>query len=111
MSVAYIHCQFYRVVPGIATLQCGFTINRRWGPGKVTRKVYLLLTKQLRMGRQMFARPLLLFRAEPGTGADSLQRPLVPRSRFQARLTASVRAHITRQLGSLLKPMNLCPVL
>jgi hypothetical protein len=28
-------------------------------------------------------------RAEPGTGADALQRPL--RSRFQARLTASVR--------------------
>jgi hypothetical protein len=27
--------------------------------------------------------------AEPGTGADALQRPL--RSRFQARLTASVR--------------------
>ena len=30
-------------------------------------------------------------RAEQGTGADGLQRPLVPRSRFRQRLTASVR--------------------
>ena len=29
--------------------------------------------------------------AEPGSGADALQRPLVLRSRFRARLTASVR--------------------
>jgi hypothetical protein len=33
------------------------------------------------------------------------------RLRFRRRLTAGVRAYITRQLGSLLKPMNLCPVL
>src|SRR4029453_12294717 len=33
-------------------------------------------------------------RAEPGTGADALQRPLVPRFRCRARLTAGVRRQL-----------------
>jgi hypothetical protein len=31
--------------------------------------------------------------AEQGRGADGLQRPLVPRSRFQPQLTPGVRCH------------------
>src|SRR5262249_38601481 len=42
-------------------------------------------------GRKNCESSLGLGRAEPGSGADALQRPLVPRSRFRTRLTAGVR--------------------